>query len=510
MRARGNQVVRKLVIGLIVCLLVGAGIAPAQACPASLDPTRNRLCPSAQSSGPQTTVHIVQRGETLFSIAQRYSSTVDSITHANGISDPRQIYVGQRLVIPGGEQGASAQDTSPYVVQAGDTLSSISRHYYTTWQALAQINGLIAPDSIYAGQVIQAPTFGALTDTLVANEEPSARPPVGGGTLYTVRSDDTLFHIALRYGVSPWTLASASRVANPTLIYPGQELVIPNSESGFLPDPFLFVEVQPLPVTQGMPLLITVHTTEPVTLEGRLFGQEAHFAEEEGVHYSMVGVHVFTEPGLYQLELTAVDSEGHNTAISTGIIVQDGRFGYERINLPSSRNNLLDPAIIATERERINTLRFTFTPERHWATPLQRPCAGAISSYFGTHRAYSDGPYTSYHSGVDFRAPTGAPVRAPAGGTVLLAEPLTVRGNAVIVDHGWGLLTGYWHLSTIDVQVGQQVAQGDLLGKVGNTGLSTGAHLHWEVLVGGVSVNGMQWLEESYLGPESGWRAVGG
>ena len=503
---------RKIVFILTVLLLVGVLVTPVQAGPEPVPSRVEGQSRRAQSSEPppQATVHIVQRGETLFSIAQRYGLTVDGIAHVNGIPDPRQIYVGQRLLIPGGGRGNSVQDTMSYVVQAGDTLTSISRRYHTTWQELAQVNGLLSPDSIYAGQAIQVPSFGAPADVLVANEETATRPPVGVGTLYTVRSDDTLFGIALRYNVSPWALASASRIANPALTYPGQELVIPNSESGLLPDPFVFVEVQPLPVAQGMPTIIAVHTTEPVALEGRLFGQDVHFAEEGGIYYGLVGVHVFTEPGLYQLDLAAVDADGYQTALTTSIIVQDGHFGYERIDLPESQNNLLDPAVIAAERERLDALRFTFTPERRWATPLQRPCAGVISSYFGTHRAYSDGPYTSYHSGVDFRAPTGTPVRAPAGGTVVLAESLTVRGNVIVIDHGWGLLTGYWHLSAIEVQVGQQVAPGELIGKVGNTGLSTGAHLHWEVWVGGISVDGMQWLEELYLDPASGWRAVGG
>ena len=99
---------------------------------------------------------------------------------------------------------------------------------------------------------------------------------------------------------------------------------------------------------------------------------------------------------------------------------------------------------------------------------------------------------------------------APAAGTIVLAEPLTVRGNVVFIDHGWGLLTGYWHLSTIETEVGQQVAPGDLIGRVGNTGLSTGAHMHWEMWVGGISVDGLQWLDEFYPWSESEWLAVGG
>jgi len=141
---------------------------------------------------------------------------------------------------------------------------------------------------------------------------------------------------------------------------------------------------------------------------------------------------------------------------------------------------------------------------------MQRPCVGTISSYYGTHRAYNGGPYTSYHSGVDFRAPGGTPVHASAGGIVVLADPLALWGNAVVIDHGWGVLTGYGHLSTIEVQVGQQVSQGDLIGKVGNTGLSTGAHLHWEMWVGGNSVSGLQWLEEFYPWPAPEWLAIGG
>jgi len=142
--------------------------------------------------------------------------------------------------------------------------------------------------------------------------------------------------------------------------------------------------------------------------------------------------------------------------------------------------------------------------------PFQRPCVGSISAYFGARRSYNGGPYTSYHSGVDFRAPGGTPVYAPAAGTVVLAEPLALWGNGVVIDHGWGVLTGYGHLSTIEVQVGQQVMQGELVGKVGNTGLSTGAHLHWEVWVGETSVNGLQWLEEFYTWPEPEWLAIGG
>ena len=467
----------------------------------------------AQSGQPPTlaTVHIVQRGETLFSIAQHYGSTVEAITHANGIPDPRQIYVGQRLVIPGNQTDTGVTETTPYIFQAGDTLASIARRYGATWQILAQLNDLLAPNVIYTGQIIQVPVLDrSVGETDETDPIHLPYSPTNTGATYIVRPDDTLLRIALSYDISPWTLAAASHVANPALIYPGQELVAPAAGNSLLPKPFSSVEVQPLPVAQGTALIVAVHTTEAVTLTGKLFEQQVHFAEEEGVYYGMVGVHVFTEPGLYKLEITAIDGQEHSTVINTGVVVKAERFNYEQINVPASRTNLLDPDIIARDRERLDTARYTFSPERFWTTPFQRPCVGSISAYFGSHRSYNGGPYTSYHSGTDFRTYGGTPVSAPAAGIVVLAEPLGLWGNAVVLDHGWGVLTGYAHLSTIEVIVGQRVAQGELIAKVGNTGLSTGSHLHWEMWVGGNSINALQWLEESYPWPKTELLGIGG
>jgi murein DD-endopeptidase MepM/ murein hydrolase activator NlpD len=80
---------------------------------------------------------------------------------------------------------------------------------------------------------------------------------------------------------------------------------------------------------------------------------------------------------------------------------------------------------------------------------------------------------------------------------VVLAEPLTVRGNAVLIDHGMGLYSGYWHQSKIVAQEGQEVQAGDLIGYVGDTGLVTGPHLHWEMRLNGIAVEPLQWVMQS-------------
>ncbi len=454
--------------------------------------------PPPQASSSETT-HIVQRGETLFTIAQQYGVTVDSITRANRISDPRQVYVSQRLVIPSG--GSAPQAAVPYLIQAGDTLVSVARRYRTTWQTLVQINRLLSPNTLYVGQIIQVPTHDS-NDTQVESSQLQA----GGDLLYVVRPGDTPSRIALRYGLSLRVLATINHLTSPALVYPGQELLIPGAGPSSLPVPFISIDVQPLPAIQGSTLIVAVQTTEPVTLSGRLIDRKMPFAAEGGAYYGLIGLDARWASGLYELELTATDDQGQETAVVTGIVIQSRDSGYARVALPPSNNQ----SAYAIDRERLDPLRSLFTPERHWTVPLQRPCRGTISDYFGVHRAYNDGPYTSYHTGVDYRAPTGAPVYAPAGGIVVLAERLAVWGNAIVIDHGWGLLTGYAHLSAIEVQVGQQVAAGDQIGRVGTTGASTGSHLHWEVWVGGTPVDGLQWLEEFYPWPESATLSVGG
>ena len=463
--------------------------------------TSTALAQAQSSEPPETAVHTVQRGETLLSIAQEYGTTVDAITHANGIADPRRIYVGQQLVIPEHGEGSDTMELVPYVIQAGDTVSSIARRYGITWQTLVHVNSLLSPNAIYPGLIIQVPRV------IPTQEETIALPQTAGGATYVMHQNDTLRRIALRHNISPWTLIANNHMTDLAAVYPGRELIVPGESPGLLPAPFASIEVQPLPVTQGMTMIVTVYTTEPVKLQGRLFDQDVHFAEERGTYYAVAGVNVFTEPGFYEMTLTAWDSAGHSTALSTEIVVKAGRFGYERIDLPPS-----DPAVIKGAYDKIDTVRYTFTPERHWTTPFQRPCGGAISAYFGTNRAYQGGTYETggYHHGIDFRVPRGTPVHAAAGGTVVLAELIPLYGNMIIIDHGWGVFTGYGHLSVIEVEFGQQVAAGDVIGKVGNTGSSTGAHLHWEVWVGGVSVDGLQWLDESFPWPRAGELATGG
>jgi murein DD-endopeptidase MepM/ murein hydrolase activator NlpD len=129
-------------------------------------------------------------------------------------------------------------------------------------------------------------------------------------------------------------------------------------------------------------------------------------------------------------------------------------------------------------------------------TPAGWPVRGDVSSRFGW-RESPVGRGTRRHSGLDIRAPYGTPVRASAGGVVVFAgRDSGGYGSTVVVDHGNDVKTLYGHLSGIYVRKGQRVPRGTVLGAVGNTGRTTGVHLHYEVRVGNVPVDPMLYVEE--------------
>tara|TARA_R110000751_G_C13753848_1_gene478578 strand:+ start:909 stop:1739 length:831 start_codon:yes stop_codon:yes gene_type:complete len=119
---------------------------------------------------------------------------------------------------------------------------------------------------------------------------------------------------------------------------------------------------------------------------------------------------------------------------------------------------------------------------------LDRPVPGSLSSAFGLRRFFN-GEERNAHSGLDFAAATGTPIKAPAAGKVILTGNYFFNGNTVFVDHGQGLISMFCHLSHIDVSVGNEVERGGLLGKVGSTGRATGPHLHWNVSLNGNRVD---------------------
>lgn len=433
----------------------------------------------------EAVIHVVGPGETLYGIALQYGVTVDAIVAANSIADPNRIEVGLRLVIPGAPGAAGEATLVPYTVVPGDTLAIIARRVGTSASALAQANHLVNPNLIYVGQTLLVPGGPSSAVTL-------------GGAVHVVQSGETMARIAARYGLSIWALAQSNSISNPSLIYVGQRLLIPSDDTpSSLPLPFLALNLQPQVPIQGQTVQLYVQTDGEVSLDGTFDGRPLFFVGSQGAYRTLIGIHALSSPGVYPLHLKAV-SDTQEVSVRSMLHVAQGSFGVQYLTFSSEKAELLDPDLVAAEGARVWEVTTQATLPGLWETTFALPLAGQplVTANFGTRRSYGGGPATSYHGGVDYSATEGTPVLCPAPGRVVLAETLQVRGNAVIVDHGRGVMTGYWHLSEIDVAVGRQVRTGDVLGKVGNTGLSTGAHLHWELRVMGIPVDPLQWVRD--------------
>ncbi len=204
---------RLMLIGTVLALLVV--------------PTLGRTIPAqAAHAQQQATVHVVRAGETLTAIARAYHVTVEAIARANNLLNPDCIYAGQRLVIPAGAPYVPPPATGgcEYLVQPGDTLSKVAQRYGTTVQAIMAANGLSNPDYIAIGQKLIIP--GCVAPAPPPPPPPPAPVPTCGST-YIVQPGDTLSRIAAMHHTTVQAVAQANGLRYPYLIFPGQRLFIP-------------------------------------------------------------------------------------------------------------------------------------------------------------------------------------------------------------------------------------------------------------------------------------------
>ena len=140
--------------------------------------------------------------------------------------------------------------------------------------------------------------------------------------------------------------------------------------------------------------------------------------------------------------------------------------------------------------------------EKYASIPSIMPTAGWLSSAFSRSRFHPILHIARPHEGIDVSAPMGAPIVAPAAGTVTLVTQQRGSGNVLEIDHGNGIVTKYAHCSRIDVRVGQHVKRGQIIANVGSTGLSTGPHLHYEIHVHGKVVDPLTYVMPSDAIPD--------
>jgi len=292
---------------------------------------------------------------------------------------------------------------------------------------------------------------------------------------HVVAPGETLFSIARRYGLSVEELARLNGLQDPDRIHPGQVLRLSGEERRILPKG----EVRLGGLWVGQATLVRVAGYKEG--EVRAFGRTFPLALSQEGLLGYLGVPALEKPGVHRVEFFL---EGGRFPFD--LEVHPVSYPREVIPLTPGLKARMDPNTLREEREKvIASCRFRPGLPLQFRPPLEKM---QITSPFGTRRRYGEGGWT-YHEGMDLKAEVGVPVRTAAEGVVVLSEPLFVRGEAVVLDHGLGVCTGYWHLSARKVRLGERVKPGQVIGLVGSTGLSTGPHLHFEVRVAGLPVD---------------------
>jgi murein DD-endopeptidase MepM/ murein hydrolase activator NlpD len=439
----------------------------------------------AQATNALGPVYIVQEGDSLWDIAYRFHVSQTSLENANGIINPDQIAVGEPLVIPGleGIQGELTTVNVPY----GETLNSLSLRYNLTVEMLERLNHLTSPNELYAGY------------SLVIQKNNNPHPPEKRAV---VEAGQSLLEMAIVNDTDPWTILVDNKLGNSSLVVPGDVILVPgedDNQPGGLPPEISSVNISGL--SQGETAEFQVSGAGGLSISGSLMDHPLNFfAEPEGGYVALQGVHAMVDPGLYPLALTVNLSSGHVFDYSQYVYVSSGDFLYD---VPLSVDpETLDPETTVPEDKQWISLASQVSPEKMWqgdfTLPVEPVFAECYSSRFGSRRSYNGSEYIYFHTGLDYCGQVGDPIYATAAGVVVFTGLLTVRGNATMIDHGHGVFSAYMHQSEILVNVGDRVEQGQLIGRVGNTGRVEGPHLHFEILVGGVQVDPLEWLNQPF------------
>jgi len=257
--------------------------------------------------------------------------------------------------------------------------------------------------------------------------------------------------------------------------------------------PALTVTVSKKDPSQGGIVTLVIRSERPLeTLRVLEPGRGVWLEREPGgsTFRGLAGIDLEAAPGRFPLRLEGTETGGRRFWNTQMLRVESGHFAIEPLRVDAKYVEPLPEAVRRIEDERRLVARVWETPDRrrHWNGPFRDPVEAPARDNFGVRRVFNGQP-RSPHTGVDFSAPAGAAVLAPAAARVALAGDLYYSGGTVILDHGGGLFTTYFHLSRIDVKAGQAVDAGEAIGAVGATGRVTGPHLHWGARLEGARIN---------------------
>ena len=212
----------------------------------------------------------------------------------------------------------------------------------------------------------------------------------------------------------------------------------------------------------------------------------------ENSYYALIPVSYYKKTGDYKIILSYI-KEGKKEFKGISIKVIDGKYKSEVINVPKGKVTLNIKNKKRTKKEYAEAMNIYNTVDKdlYFNDEFIYPINTKITSSFGKKRVYN-GSLKSYHSGTDFKAAIGTPIKASNNGIISISENRFYSGNSIVINHGQGIYSCYFHLSKMNFKVGDVVKKGDIIGLSGDTGRVTGPHLHFSFRVYGIQVDPLQ------------------
>ena len=423
--------------------------------------------------------YAIQSGDTLGLIAIRFGVSVDDIIKINDLENPDALAIGTEIKIPGLEGISGKLETR--VIKLGEDLHQLSLRTAISEQQIAKMNRLTSSGEVFAGTTL----------ILTQPQSDDMFQPAG-----MVNASLTLLEKSLQFDNNFWAILNQNQIVHSWDILPSQQVF--SFQSGQInPESTNQFELSPLPLVQGKTSQLTISNPIQNNISIKFNDQIIPAFSNNGGSIAFIGIPALMESGLYPLTITQTDSKGESSEFSQYVLVEPGAFIQESVTGVDS--STVDGSTIDQENQILTQYRST-NPNRLWngsfQFPVDEPC---FASTFGNRRSYNNGTYFYYHTGMDFTVcANNLNIYAAAPGTVIFAGNLPIKGNFTLIDHGWGIYTGYAHQVEQFIKVGDTVEKGQRIGSIGNTGRSLGPHLHWEVWVNGTPVDPLEWVEKSF------------
>ena len=258
------------------------------------------------------------------------------------------------------------------------------------------------------------------------------------------------------------------------------------------------VSINPGVAQQGKCFSVSLISPEAVaSVRVSFLGQRVNCFKNEDSFKAIVGVAPEQRSGDYPLTLIITKDDGSREELDRTIRVGKTKFPLVSFWLKPSKKKLFTKDLIAEEWARIEKVLVVEPEQRAWAGRFSLPAKGPVSMVFGTVERINGKP-TGRHRGFDIAVPMGTRIKAPNHGRVVFAEHLKAFGGTIVLDHGQGIHTLYFHLSKFLAKVEQAVSKGDIIALSGNSGISSGPHLHWGMSAHNLRVDPVQWTKYAF------------